>query len=385
MVIDEKDAALIAAELKIPDEPRFFPENRHYQGIPGITVTPAGSIYAVWYSGGNGECPENFCIVVRSRDGGKSWTDPLFVIDHTKEGVRCFDPAVWVDPQGRLWLFWAQSFSEKEAEPHAYNFDGRSGVWAVHSSDPDADRPVFSPPVRIANGIMLNKPVVLSNGDWGLPTAVWQDDIDPFSRCASGEVRKEIGSNLTVSTDQGKTFTLRGGANVPERCFDENICIELTQGHLRMFVRTFYGIGQSDSFDNGCTWTPGVKTAFRSPNARFHIRRLASGRLLFLNDDDDSGLDYHQHTWRPRHNLTAYLSDDNGETWSDGFLIDIRAVSYPDAWQTQDGIIHIIYDCERYKAGYIFYLTLTEEEILRGTHPVQPKIISCCPYSEGKK
>ena len=42
------------------------------------------------------------------------------------------------------------------------------------------------------------------------------------------------------------------------------------------------------------------------------------------------------------------LSDDDGTTWSDGFLLDERESSYPDGVQAGDGTIYIIYDHQRY-------------------------------------
>ena len=72
------------------------------------------------------------------------------------------------------------------------------------------------------------------------------------------------------------------------------------------------------------------------------------------------------------------ISDDEGETWSKGLLLDERKqVSYPDVKQTEDGSIYIVYDRERgahyhenvdytNAAREILYAKVTEEEIRAG-------------------
>ena len=142
----------------------------------------------------------------------------------------------------------------------------------------------------------------------------------------------------------GQTFVLRGGADVPERSFDEHMLVERQDGRLWMLVRTAYGIGQSFSADGGYTWTPGEPAAPGGPCSRFFIRQLRSGRLLLVNHVRFTG----------RNNLTAQLSEDEGQTWSAGLLLDERdAVSYPDGVEDQEGLITVVYDRERYAAREI--------------------------------
>src|SRR5690606_19604601 len=81
--------------------------------------------------------------------------------------VRTYDPCLWVDLQNRLWFFWNQSAGMQ---------DGRMGVWAIVTNEPDAAGPRWSKPRRIANGVMLNKPTVLKNGNWLLPVGLWPDN-----------------------------------------------------------------------------------------------------------------------------------------------------------------------------------------------------------------
>jgi hypothetical protein len=338
---------------------------RRFQGIPGVEISPAGRLWATWYTGGVTEGPENFVTLATSNDAGRTWQEPVVVIDPPHPNVRAYDPTLWIDPLRRLWLFWAQCFTPKDGTIS----DGVNGVWGIWTADPDSMAPQWSDPIRIANGVMMNKPAVLRNGDWAYPTAVWKN----LGGVETPEwLRHECQSNMTVSRDQGRSYKRRGGADIPNRCFDEHHLIELGDGRIWCLVRTDYGTGQSFSSDGGRTWTPGEDSKLGGPNSRIFIRRLASGRLLLVNHADMTPAEARQQclagkTWRTRSHLAARLSDDDGKTWKGGLMLDERVgVSYPDGTQDADNNLWIIYDHERYKDGDILLARFREEDVLAG-------------------
>ena len=343
---EDGDASLEAPPVNTSPGEEYTPGSRLWQGIPGIERTADGRLYALWYSGGKGEGPDNYVVVITSGDDGETWSEPILVIDPPGE-VRAYDPVLWIDPSGRLWVFWAQSFGW---------FDGRSGTWAVTCDNPDADTLAWSSPRRIANGIMMNKPLVMDDGTWALFPAVWNRDPK------RPDMDSERFSNMYVSSDSGRTWTKRGQADVPDRAFDEHMMVERGDGSCWMLVRTTYGIGQSESFDGGRTWSLGTVWK-HGPSTRFHLSRLRSGNLLLL---------YHNSIMGKRVNLTAFLSKDGGATWSAGFLLDEREnVSYPDAVQTADGRIYAIYDRSRSGDKEILMAVFREDDVLAG-HAVSP-------------
>ena len=60
-----------------------------------------------------------------------------------------------------------------------------------------------------------------------------------------------------------------------------------------------------------------------------------------------------------------YVSHDDGKTWSEGLLFEERdKCSYPDAVETEDGRIYIVYDRERYEAREILLASIREKDIL---------------------
>lgn len=349
---EASDPALQPPPVNAAPGPQYADDTRIFQGIPGIELASNGRLWAVWYAGGPdepGEGPGNYVVLATSKDGS-TWSQPRLVIDPPGP-VRAYDPCLWHDPQGRLWLFWAQSYQW---------WDGRSGVWAIVTENSGDEQPQWSAPRRLCDGIMMNKPTVLSNDEWLLPAAVWERPANASIPAAfRRDLGKRNGANAMVSSDRGKSWQFRGQAIVPQRVFDEHMFVERSDGELWMLVRTAYGIGESVSRDGGKTWSEGRKSEIPHVNSRFFIRRLSSGRLLLVTHNPPDK--------KTRSHLTARLSDDDGRTWRGGLMIDERAgVSYPDGVQAADGTIHLIYDFSRTGAKQILMASFNEDDVLSG-------------------
>jgi len=311
---------------------------RMFQGIPGIERAANGRLWATWYGGGVTENEKNYVMLYTSGDNGRSWQRVLILDPDGAGPLRAFDPCLWHDPGGKLWLFWSQ---------HTNGQVPTSEVLAITTSDSGNAEAEWSAPRKVCQGIMMNKPTAAKDGRWLLPVATWHAD---------GSAR------VVVSTDQGITFAELGSANIPEvkdRNCDEHMLVERKDGSLWMLLRTRYGIGESVSTDSGKTW-PDVKAGdIPHPVARFFIRRLASGQLLLVRHNPPNG--------KSRSHLTAFLSDDDGLTWKGGLLLDERdGVSYPDGVQVADGTIYVTYDYQRQRDKEILMAVVTEEDILKG-------------------
>lgn len=347
-------------------EERFQDSYRRWQGIPSIEVSDKGRIFVNFYTGQGAEVGGNIMVLCVSDDHGRSFRSCATVVEHPDPSCRIYDPCLWFDPDRRLWMTYTQA--------RGFN-DGRSGVWALVCEDADADPLIWSAPRRIANGIMMNKPLVTSGGDWLFPCAIWRDESGSVPSERHG-LESEQFSNVYASSNQGRTITLRGHADVPMRSFDEHMLVEKRDGTLWMLVRTFDGLGESFSSDGGYTWTPGRKSHIDSPCSRFFIRRLRSGRLLMVNhlnfrqriDLEDIMRQGNVKRWKGRSHLTAMLSEDDGATWPYTLLLDERdEVSYPDAKEAADGYLYICYDHQRVREREILMARITEEDILRGS------------------
>ena len=352
-LIHSEDPGLQPPPVILSPAPELYgPQTRVFQGIPGIERASNGRLWATWYGGGPTEGPWNYVMLNTSDDDGVSWTELKVVIDPPGQ-VRAFDPCLWSDPLGRMWFFWAQAIEF---------WDGRAGVWAIVTENPEDENPDWSAPRRLSDGIMMNKPTVLSNGEWVLPVAIWafppHNIGQPIEEANIRTPEIPNASNIVVSTDEGKTWSYRGGVDIPGRSCDEHMVVERGDGTLWMMARTPYGIGESISRDRGYTWeTPRHSWIPHVSTARFFIRHLDSGRVLLVKHSPPDG--------RTRSHLTAYLSEDDGFTWVGRFMIDDRTgVSYPDGVQADDGTIYIIYDYSRYNEKQILMATFTEQDIL---------------------
>ncbi len=344
------DPALEIPEVYTEPGRKYADDTRAFQGIPGIERAPNGRLWATWYGGGEKEGPENYVLLNTSGDDGATWSAPKLVIDVPGD-VRAFDPCLWHDPLGRLWLFWAQGHS---------HWDGRAGVWAVVTEASGEETPAWSEPRRLCDGIMMNKPIVASNGNWLLPVSIWDRPANSENEVYRFDMGDLAGSNVICSEDQGATFSLLGQVHVPESACDEHMLIERRDGSLWMLVRTRYGIGESTSTDGGVTWSEGGPSAVQHiPAARFFIRRLRSGRLLLVKHNPPNG--------KSRSHLTAFLSDDDGLSWHGGLILDERdTISYPDGVETADGTLYIIYDYSRHDEKQILMAVFNEEDVVSG-------------------
>lgn len=327
--------------------------HRVWQGIPGIARTKKGRVFLSFYSGNTTETFGNFAAVIQSNTG-TDFSEPIAAAK--KPGhYRCFDPVLWIDPLDRLWFIWNVTPGEE--------------VFGAICEDPDARELQWSQPFYIGRGVMMNKPVVLSSGEWLFPIALWQLSIH-YELRKDGLREDDIpGSYVYKTSDNGKTFVRLGYADVRNRSCDEHMVIEQENGVLMMCVRTNYGIGTSWSYNRGKTWSTGEDSGLGGPCSRFFLGKLRSGRVLLIN--------HHQYTGR--NNLTALLSEDDGRTFPYKLLLDPRNnVSYPDAMECDDGFIYIVYDRERgcaknsiqeacADARELLTARITEQDILNGT------------------
>ena len=150
--------------------------------------------------------------------------------------------------------------------------------------------------------------------------------------------------------------------------FDESMILERTDGRLWMLART-WGIGklaESISRDGGKTWSGAVASSIPTASTRFFLKRLKSGRVLLVNNNSTTA----------RNNMTAFLSEDDGRTWSHSMLLDKRVTSYPDVAEDINGDLYIIWDRGRETSKEILLSRITERDIMAG-ELIEPSSYLC--------
>lgn len=331
----------------------------------GLGMTAKGRLWASWIAGG--DSPDAFTVASRSDDGGDTWSDVELVIDGHGERPTHGNPVArnniigtfWLDPMGRFRLYTDQSI---------FHFDGRAGIWEFVCEDPDAKVVKWSLPRRLGHGHVINKPIVRSDGSWvmsgylneQMPNQNFWGDRDAFH-----SLDAERGATCYVSTDHGVNWEKRGTVKVLGGDWHESQIVELKDGTLRVFMRVCHGHGRmmvADSKDGGRTWSkPFELASMNNPNARFQVQRLKSGRLLFVKHGKPSASGKEG---QGRDHLTAYVSDDDGETWRGGLELFAGPSSYPDACQGPDGMIYVTHDHDRSGKAEIWFHRFTEEDVL---------------------
>ena len=305
-------------------------------GVASMAITRGGRLWVAWYSGTTPgakieTCPNAYVVVSTSGDGGKTWKEVLALDPDSSGPLKSMDPRPWVDPDGRLWIIWHITIN---GVSHLYQ---NKKAWAITADDAEKENPAWSEPRIITSGIMMNKPAILSNGDW----------LFAVSERKTGTMNL---MKALVSSDQGRTFHVKGELEIS---YDLRPCepmiVERKDGSLWMLTRSQQGISESLSTDGGATWSELKVQAIKHTASRFFITRLQSGHLLLVKHMG-MDVDFEAVGRSQRRELMAFISKDDGKTWSKGLMLDDRnGISYPDGQQTADGTIHLIWDYSRSK------------------------------------
>lgn len=341
--------ALTPPFLELTPGPQYWPRVRMWQGVPSIERAKSGRLWATWYAGLLGEGKgQNYAALVTSTDDGKTWSKPVAVCDPSRNFLNADvdNPHLWMDPNGKMWWFINRVMLSRGESTRT--------SWGFYTEDPDSPRPTWKGPVFAGWGLSLNKPALLADGTWFHTVDHIYVNKDP------GDPLLQKGAHLYKFVGYDKPFEHVGFVDIKNTNFTEHMLVERKDGSLWMLARTKYGLAQAESNDGGKTWTelePFTKDF--NVNVRFFFRRLASGHLLLVVCDDA----------KARTKLTAMLSKDEGKTWPYKLLLDERQpVGYPDALQTPDGQIYVIYDYGRYlkNAQELLLAKISEADIEAG-------------------
>jgi sialidase-1 len=337
----------------------------HYHGWPTLAQRKNGQLLVVCSGGREAHvCPFGRVELMRSDDGGKTWSWPRVLLDgpiddrdsgvlETARGTLlvttftslAFEPILqraeaskpgtagsWPEARLRAWQAARDRISAAERQKEL-------GVWMIRSSDGGItwsaryDCLVNSPhgPVQLSDGRLLYAGKDL----WRSPHRV----------------------GVCESSDDGKTW--RWLASIPTRPGDDHNnyhelhAVDTRAGKLVVHVRNHNKANyretlQSESSDGGKTWSvphpPGVvggeSGVWGLPS---HLLRLNDGRLLMS----------YGHRRKPFGNQ-ARVSGDGGETWSAPLTLSADGIGgdlgYPSTIQRKDGSLVTVW-YERMKSS----------------------------------
>ena len=312
----------------------MFEKNRLDTGFPGKSYLPNlakaddGTIFCA------------FCValdsiwITQSRDAGKTWAEPVKVMDMPREGYIA-DPNVLV-VGSRVTVF--ATFLPAPSPPYDYNE-------TLASTSEDAGL-TWSQPVEIAiprkyvTGkihvpIWLDEDTVAMAYAWDVPAEE--------GRAADNEPDMHTRCGLLFSHDGGRTWTAGGDVDVDiAKCgADEPTVVQLENGDLHMVFRTYdERPWETVSHDNGQSWEQPSPSHCYGHNSPSDLLRLHDGSILRVWDNSPTS----------RFPLVASISSDECRSWSPPRVIEepdfddrgeplYRSACYPSAIQAADGTI----------------------------------------------
>lgn len=344
----EKESTIFEL-ISNPDDSRI--KNRNFEQVPTIAASADGKqVFVAWYSGGPAPGPGNYVTLSLSLDSGKNWLNDQLVVYPKNQSDRFFDPMLWRDNQGTIRLFYGSAKDN-------LIWDGFGGVNSLQMAW-NGEEITASKPVRLTDGVMSNKPLYLPTKNKIL-FPVYIDKPLPGTLSNKPFPKKGV---FVYDTQSGKNqFQLYSSIPIDEelRIHDEPQLVQISNsGGLLAMLRTTQGIYYTNSYDFGKSWTPikALSTTGPTTSSRFYLGKLSSGNLILIANNSST-----------RTKMTAFLSKDGGITWPYKLLLDAREnVSYPDADQTVDGTIHVVFDRERTGAKDILYCKFTEYDLISG-------------------
>jgi sialidase-1 len=313
--------------------------------VPAIVTTTGGTVLAFAEGRLGYQDPTGYAIVMRrSTDGGESWSLPYAAASvdlATGNNINGTCPIV-DEVTGDVFLLYTQN---------------SSSVFVVKSSD---DGSTWSTPSDITAGVK-----VTAAGNPG-PAGVYPNDPwdwyavtpghgiqlqhgDHAGRLLAGADHRLLGgdgtsfSHVVYSDDHGQTWHLGGGMDQSELANDNtNECTlaELNNGNVSMNIRV-----QSDSVsyradalstDGGITWSNSTwNFDLPSRSVEGSLLRLDNNVWLLASLNNSVGVE--------RHEMTIWLSYDEGQSWVSHRTIDFGYAGYSDMTVIGPDTILLIY------------------------------------------
>ncbi|UCH36535.1 MAG: exo-alpha-sialidase [Armatimonadota bacterium] len=391
----------------------IFPLQNRHNHASCIVECPNGDLLACWYRGVGPEKGDDVAVLgARRRSGSDQWSEPFVMAD--TPGYPDDNPCMFVDPQGRLWLFWPTLLANewgtalmKYRISSDYQMPEGPPVWdwqdVLHVTPDDFEAQIAAGLERYAKQnprLMERFPQAEAYAErireraagkltqrvgWMTrvhPTLLPGPTSDAQARPPAGaQARPTAGgqasgrlivplytdafsiSIMAITDDWGKTWltseALVGFGNIQPSVVRKN------DGTLVAMMRENgpqNRIRISESSDDGLTWTPVGNMDLPNPGSGVEVIRLANGHWALVYNDTEEG----------RHSLAVSISDDEGKTWKWTRHLDLSergqgSYSYPSIVQARDGTLHATYSYHVGDRGEsIKHAAFDEEWVMRG-------------------
>ena len=252
-----------------------------------------GRILLAWsdFYGGPTDYSAGRVSATISSDGGRNWSEKYVLVEDTAV-INTMMPSLLRLQSGELALFYLKQEDLGDSRMFIRKSYDESETWSGEvcvTSDVAYHGPANDRVIQLRSGRIL------------LPDGV---DKTTFPDGGVSRLRSYY------SDDNGEIWHQGSGDALVPTGGAEPVVVERKDGSVLMLIRTtLFHIYRCESFDEGDTWTVPVPTSLLAPGSPSNCKRVPStGDLLLIWNHSSDG--------RSRSPLTAAISKDDGETWS---------------------------------------------------------------------
>lgn len=367
---DSAGAASRHPALPFLESEILFPLEAWHNHGSCIVEAPNGDLLVCWYRGSGERTADDVAVLgARRPRGGRRWSAPFVLAD--TPGYPDTNPAMFIDPQQRLWLIWSTILDN--------NWESALFKYRISSDYQKTGAPRWESGEVLHVTPRTNFQTVVSTALAALaahpPAEMKREEFDAWLRKARARLPDKLSCRLGWMT-RAHPFVLEGRRLiVPAYSDGFDFClmvmtddwgqswftsdplvsvinsqpslIRKRDGTLVAYMRDDgpppQRVPVSESKDRGVTWSPVVDSDRVDTGAGVEVLALRSGRWLLINNDLEEG----------RHRLALTLSDDEGRSWKwkryleRDSAADVQAGAgsyhYPSIIQARDGTLHATY------------------------------------------
>ena len=377
---------LTAADTPLFESELLFPPEDFHNHSSSIVETPEGNLIACWFHG-KGERSDDTLVIsgARKNRGEKNWSAPFIMADN--KNLPDQNCTLFIDPEGRLWLFWISSMDNLVRSyflkyRYSTNYEGNGPpIWAWQDAlfcQPKDAEEVFAKNFEKRVERLKSSTRISDERRTKLLSGIEEDRKEQSDRLFQrlgwmprqppimlSDKRMMLGlysdtfdvSMFAFTEDAGETWEFSRPLSQPGI---QPSIVRKKNGNIVAYMRDSPVVRQAESNDNGMNWTE-VQNEMTNSGSSVAVVGLRSGNWVLLVNDVPRG----------RHILTAYLSDDEGQTWKwkrplENLEPEKGTGSYPTIIQTKDGSIHATYtheDKKKFEGKTIKHVRFNEEWI----------------------
>lgn len=347
----------------------IFPLEHWHNHASTIVECPNGDLLVCWFNGSGERQADDVKIEgARLKRGSRQWSQRFTMAD--TPGYPDTNCTMFIDPRGRLWLMWPTILAN---EWHTALMK-----YKISSRYQNAGAPIWqsSEILHITPGQAFADEVTRVLDQWEsnqspspeTPRETLQAYSTRVRKLAADKLGRRIGwmtrahpfvlnnqrlivplysdgfsfSLMAITDDWGETWKtskpLVGAGNI------QPSIVRRKDGTLFTLMRDNgpqpKRLMQSESRDNGETWSPVIDSDLPNPGSGAEVISLRNGHWALIYNDTERG----------RHSLAVAISDDEGKSWrwkrhleNEPPGPEAGSFHYPSIIQSRDGSLHASY------------------------------------------